>query len=450
MRRYDVVVAGAGPSGLLLWECLTDAGLDVLLIDAGPDSGSTQRPKESDPRIWAYETGDGQELQWRRVHGVGGRTLGWGGFCHRFPQVVFDDGNWPYGAGTLAPDYSRAERWLHMTEGSLAPGHREAAQRLGWSFVPLRGARVDGRVWTALDARGAGAAIGNSVAVELDRERRKARALRVLRHDGREEWIAARAFALAAGPVESTRILLASRFGDAVPRIGRGLVDHLTAGWMLLEPLPAPRPSRSVQLEGALVQRFVNIDVASRRPYRGGFTIELTGPRGLAEMPAVAEELRIAVPDARRLRVTFINAMGESTPHEDRRMTLSATGRDALGRAVPVLHLTGAPEDRRMAEEMASACLSVAETLAAPGSELYPLQDAAAGRALFHEAGTCAMGEDDQPCDRVGRLRSADNIWLADASVFPSAGDRHPTLTVLAHTLRAGRSMCRYLQQAGS
>jgi hypothetical protein len=36
----------------------------------------------------------------------------------------------------------------------------------------------------------------------------------------------------------------------------------------------------------------------------------------------------------------------------------------------------------------------------------------------------------------LGRLRAINNIWVADASVFPSAGDRHPTLTVLAHALR--------------
>jgi choline dehydrogenase-like flavoprotein len=88
----------------------------------------------------------------------------------------------------------------------------------------------------------------------------------------------------------------------------------------------------------------------------------------------------------------------------------------------------------------------VAEALSAPGGELYPLQDAESGPALFHEAGTCAMGGEDQPCDETGRLRAADTIWLADASVFPSAGDRHPTLTLLAHTLRVARSMVRHLR----
>ena len=251
-------------------------------------------------------------------------------------------------ARALAPDYSRAERWLNMVEGSLSAEHCAAARRLGWNLVPLRGARVDGRVWTGLDARGAGAAVGDSVAVEFDHDRHhdrhKARALRVRRIGGQEEWLAARAFALAAGPIESTRILLASQFGDVAPRIGQGLVDHLTVGWVLVEPQLAFSAPGSFKLEGALLSRFVNVDVASRRPYRGGFSIEITGPRGLAEMPAIAAELGIAPSDAQALRVTFINAMGETTPHENRRVTLSSTHRDSLGRMLPCCTLRALTE----------------------------------------------------------------------------------------------------------
>jgi choline dehydrogenase-like flavoprotein len=53
----------------------------------------------------------------------------------------------------------------------------------------------------------------------------------------------------------------------------------------------------------------------------------------------------------------------------------------------------------------------------------------------------------DAPCDPRGRLRAIDNVWIADASVFPSAGDRHPTLTILAHALRVARDVRRHLME---
>jgi choline dehydrogenase-like flavoprotein len=446
MRRFDAVVVGAGPSGMLLWERLADAGLDVLLIDAGSHGGDGRVPPPSDPGAWAYETGDGRPLTWRRVHAVGGRTLGWGGFCHRFPQVVFEDGGWPYGARALAPYYAEAERWLHVTDGRLCPEFRDAARRLGWRFAPLRGARLDGRIWTALDARGAGAVVGKRIATHLDVAGHRASGLRVLRPDGRPEWITARAFALAAGPIESTRILLGSGFGDTVPSIGRGLVDHMTVGYMLVEMRPTSSSNGPANLEGALVPRFVNLGGKNQRPYRGGFSIEITGPRCLTDMPVIAEALGITPREAQRLRVTFINALGESTRHDGRWMTLSKDRTDDLGRQVPVLHTAAAAQDARMVEDMNSACLAIAEAISdQAGGELHPLQETSAGAKLFHEAGTCGMGGEDHACDAWGRLKGVENVWVADASVFPSAGDRHPTLTLLAHTLRVARSMGRSL-----
>jgi choline dehydrogenase-like flavoprotein len=85
----------------------------------------------------------------------------------------------------------------------------------------------------------------------------------------------------------------------------------------------------------------------------------------------------------------------------------------------------------------------MAEMIAAPGANFFILQDADLDRQLFHEAGTCAMGNDSGAvCNEWGRLRTLENVWIADASVFPSPGDRHPTLTVLAHAIRAAQDVC--------
>jgi choline dehydrogenase-like flavoprotein len=121
------------------------------------------------------------------------------------------------------------------------------------------------------------------------------------------------------------------------------------------------------------------------------------------------------------------------------------TKRDVLGRRVPRIHVAWSAADRRMARDMEAACANIADVLAVPQSRLIPfVRPSSAGAG--HEAGTCVMGRGaDSPCDPWGKLRALDNTWIADASVLPTAGDRHPTATVLAHALRAADSVASRL-----
>jgi choline dehydrogenase-like flavoprotein len=107
--------------------------------------------------------------------------------------------------------------------------------------------------------------------------------------------------------------------------------------------------------------------------------------------------------------------------------------------------LSTSKKDRELIARMKAKCVAIATAIAGPGAELFLVREPAPNRHLFHEAGTCVMGTDPAaPCDSWGRLRALENVWIADASVFPSAGDRHPTLTVLAHALRVERDIRRW------
>jgi choline dehydrogenase-like flavoprotein len=66
---------------------------------------------------------------------------------------------------------------------------------------------------------------------------------------------------------------------------------------------------------------------------------------------------------------------------------------------------------------------------------------------VFHPAGGCAMGDDGSPCTDAGRVRALDNVWIGDATVFPTAGNAHPTLTVVAHAMRVANDVARYLRR---
>jgi choline dehydrogenase-like flavoprotein len=440
MRSPDAVIIGAGPSGILVWEQLTAAGLNAVLLEAGPRGPRGGYAPPSDPGLWAYRQSRGAAaLDWQRVHAVGGRSVEWGGFSFRFPQSVFEDGGWPYGARTLAPDYATVETWLGVVEGRLHAHHRRAARRLGWRLLPLRAARLGGRPWTARDAAGARAARPRHVALAFDWSGSSAAALRVAGPDGRERRMRAPCFVLAAGPVESARLLLASGLGRAVPRVGRGLVNHPTVGYMLVEPRPSLTPlTPHAFLDGALV------------PFtQGGFSLELIGPQPVSEpLRAELQKVGLSAGEAAQARVTYINGISESIPNEHCRVTLSRRETDSLGRPIPIVHLAMSAADRQRRARMKASCVALAQAMAEPGAELFLLRDPPASRYLFHEAGTCVMGRsDDAPCDPHGHLRAIDNVWIADASVFPSAGDRHPTLTILAHALRVARDVERHLRR---
>jgi hypothetical protein len=79
------------------------------------------------------------------------------------------------------------------------------------------------------------------VVLRLEHERGIARAAPVMdQRDASRRRLRARAFVLAASPIETARILLESDLTGA-RAIGRGLVDHMVASYVLVEPRPASR-----------------------------------------------------------------------------------------------------------------------------------------------------------------------------------------------------------------
>ena len=65
--------------------------------------------------------------------------------------------------------------------------------------------------------------------------------------------------------------------------------------------------------------------------------------------------------------------------------------------------------------------------------------------AAFHPTGTARMGADSQthPVDETGRLRGAEGVWVADASIVPSCPEVNPQLTIMALALAVAERMQR-------
>ena len=66
------------------------------------------------------------------------------------------------------------------------------------------------------------------------------------------------------------------------------------------------------------------------------------------------------------------------------------------------------------------------------------IKQAEENKRLAHVCGTCRMGNDDNTSVVNADCRSHDikNLFIVDASVFPTSGGTNPALTIAANSLR--------------
>jgi choline dehydrogenase-like flavoprotein len=184
LKRYDLVVVGAGVAGALLAAEATRRGRTVALVEAGRRFDFANRLTQlkhyqtfGDPR-WPYEhverdlytdsslqsTGSGYPLEHYRLKGVGGSTLHWGGRINRLLPTDFHTASlygmaadWPISYDELEVYYSRADWELGVSgthHSSLPPRTRDypnpgfpssvddalwlpVAERLGIAVYPI-------------------------------------------------------------------------------------------------------------------------------------------------------------------------------------------------------------------------------------------------------------------------------------------------------------------------
>jgi choline dehydrogenase-like flavoprotein len=149
-KVYDVCIVGSGAAGGTAAKVLTEGGLNVVLLEAGPPLNPEKDYKE---HVWPYElphrgsgvggklrafggefmapngaweiegepytTAPGTRFRWFRSRIVGGRTNHWGRIALRFAPVDFrarsNDGmgdDWPISYDDVAPYYDKVESFI--------------------------------------------------------------------------------------------------------------------------------------------------------------------------------------------------------------------------------------------------------------------------------------------------------------------------------------------------
>lgn len=470
VSRYDAVVVGAGAAGGWAAKELSERGLSVAVLDAGPlvaapeEDGLERRPIQSasyacsaetahlfaDERLNPYAVAAGTEYRWIRSRLVGGRLHVWGRTSPRMGddelKAASADGigaDLPLGAADLAPAYERVERFLDVRAGTLTGAERalkEAIERrwptrtvepTPWACREparaLQAALRTGRVTLLADT------IAERVLVDDGGERATGVAA-IERESGRRLEVEGRAVVLCASALESTRLLLNSAGGhhpeglaNSSGALGRYLMDH-TYG-VLFEGHPPPRRESEYEPtgQGGYLSGFRNVTEPHPEFARGyGVEFQVIGRR------------RPRRRFQRRVRDDFwISAFGEVLPDPENRVELDRERVDAWGVPVLRIHARHGENELAMARDQAR---TLREMLEAGGWEITVENTALdPPGSSAHEMGTARMGADPASSVLNAHCQSWDvpNLFLSDAAAFPSSGHRNPTLTIMALTVRA-------------
>lgn len=379
---------------------------------------------------------------------MGGRSLLWGGWCERMDAQNVRDARtlgvpWPVSLKELAPYYGVAERQLGVCKSTVPPFFQQLTCKLGLRVTAKQAAVLPTktRALCGLDLPCPIKLRSQAVATRLTVVKGRIREAEIFDgRTGKTQLMPVSAVVLCASPIETTRLLLASGINGESGQVGTGLVDHLVATCIAVLPHPAPSSGAPGPLERcALIPRFVNVGRRCRRDYRSGFTVEVVGPIALNELgTAGVRSLGIDAKEAKQFSYCLVHAIGEAHPHERRSVTLDPNESDSLGRRIPVVNLAWSDEQQAMAADMEETVAAVADALAPPNSRIIQFREALRPGGIAHEAGTARMGRNPSEAvtDLWGAVFGVQGLYIADASVMPTALDRHPTLTLVALALR--------------
>jgi choline dehydrogenase-like flavoprotein len=492
---YDVIIIGTGAGGGTMARALAESGARLLILERG-DVVPTEDDNWSPEAVWRdlrYRTterwldGRGDEFLPYTHYGVGGNTKFWGSVLYRLRREDFQatphaDGvspAWPIDYETLAPYYDQAERLYHVhgeigadpTEPPRGPyPHRavphapgmaaivEDLRRLGLHPSPLplgllnpgepggcvlcntcnsfpcklhaksdadvcgiRPAMAHAHVtlWTGARARRLlttpdGARIA---AVDVDRR-------------GEIVRVEASVVVVSCGAVNSAALLLRSA-SDAHPRglanssglVGRRYMAHLATMMQGFHPF---RKNETVFQKTVAVNDFYLR--GPETPYPLG-QIQSQGRTHGIMAQVVGRTMAPGIPlwayKAWVSRGVDWLAMSEDLPRPDNRVTVEADGRIRLSYRPNNLaaHQVLVRETKRMLRRL-GYWIVVAHSHKNTNTT--------------HQCGTLCFGTDPgtSVLDPFCRAHDIANLFVVDASFFPSSAAVNPALTIVAQALR--------------
>jgi choline dehydrogenase-like flavoprotein len=490
-EHYDIVVIGTGAGGGTMARALSATGARILIVERGdfvPQEDENWNP-EAVWRQLRYQTAErwiddrGREFRPYTHYNVGGNTKFWGSVLYRlrredFQAVQHEDGMspaWPIGYDTLAPYYERAEEMYHVrgevgadpTEPARGPFpyapvphstemsaivERLRAQGLHPSALPLgvlRPGEQDGCILCntcnsfacRIHAKSEADVCGIRPAMQrrnvtlwtnaraerlvTDPSGRKVAAVE-LERDGRRVRVGASHVVVSCGAVNSAALLLRSAsdkhpggLANSSGLVGRRYMAHLATMMQGFHPF---RPNATV------FQKTVAINDYYLRgpdtPYPLG-QIQSQGRTHGVMAQTVVPWIPLWAYEAWVSRGVDWLVMSEDLPTPENRVMLERDGRIRLeyrpNNLVP---------HRRLIKETARILRKLGFWLVVTHSH--------GKRNTTHQCGTLCFGTDPRASvlDPYCRAHDVENLFVVDASFFPSSAAVNPGLTIIAQAIR--------------
>jgi len=488
---FDVVIIGSGAGGGTMARALADRDASVLVLERG--DWIPQEKENWDPSaVWRdkrYRTDEqwvnrrGRPFRPFMHYAVGGNTKFWGAALFRLRESDFDDIEyprgtspaWPIDYATLEPWYDRAEELYRvrgekgtdpteadrkpypepavphepfiaelvarLTAQGLAPfplplGLMSPAELGGCllcdtcnSFPCLVRAKSDADtcgVTPALDSDNVTLWTGSrAMRLVSDTSGRRVSGVDVLRR-GEIVHVAAGTVVLSAGAVNSTALLLGSRtarhpngLANSSGLVGRNYMAHISTMMEAFHPL---------QVNPTSFQKTVGINdfylAGPGRPHPLGH-IQSQGRAHAPIVKAVMPGLPMWAAEAWVRRGVDWLAMPEDLPDPENRVTLTSGGQ---------IRLDYRQNNMQAHRQLVRETVQILRRL---GFWLV-LRHRFKHENTTHQCGTMAFGDDPRTSvlDPFCRSHDVENLFVADASFFPSSAAINPGLTVIAQTLR--------------
>ncbi|WP_144765179.1 GMC family oxidoreductase [Curtobacterium sp. 9128] len=263
----------------------------------------------------------------------------------------------------------------------------------------------------------------------------------VYRQGGRDHRQRTRSLVLAAGGIETPRLLLHTGLANSSGQVGRNFTAHgATQVWATFDE--SMRSYRGYP-SSIITEDFIRPTDAD---FAGGYLIQSLGVQPLTLATSMVRggglrgaELVRALRDYPKMAGVGINA--ECLPYDDNRLVLTDE-LDANG--MPKARVSFSPGANEEAITRHAVRTMTAIVEAAGGRDVRVLDRTA------HTVGTARMGTDpsNSVVDAAGRSWDVPNMWVVDNSVFPSSLIANPALTIMALSLRTADRMLRDDAQA--